>query len=188
MFESVLHVDRALFRAVAAVHSPAADVLMVLATEIGRTGAVFLVLGLLAVAVRRSRAPGFAQLALAIGLAGLVNDHLVKPLAARDRPFVGQADVRVLGVRPDTHSFTSGHAALAAAGAAGLSAMWPAARTFAWILAALVAVSRVYVGVHYPSDVIVGFLIGLMVARFAVGGTVWDRRWPIRAASPPPGR
>jgi undecaprenyl-diphosphatase len=44
-----------------------------------------------------------------------------------------------------------------------------------WVLAIAISASRIYLGVHYPSDVLAGFLVGLLVAWFVRGRTVW--RW-----------
>lgn len=60
--------------------------------------------------------------------------------------------------RPVTYSFPSGHAASAVAGAITLSWVWPHGRLVLWPLATLVALSRIYVGVHYPLDVLGGVL------------------------------
>ena len=70
-------------------------------------------------------------------------------------------------------SFPSTHAATSFAGAYALSRLFPTLRLPLWILACLVAYSRVYVGVHYPLDVIGGAVVGLAAAAFVVDGTRW---------------
>ena len=110
---------------------------------------------------------------LAIGLATLLTDTVLKPQFGRHRPYILDAEVEVIGARLTNASFPSTHATNAFAGAYALSRAFPAARSMWWALAALVAIARVYVGVHYPLDVMIGGLVGLAAAWFVVGGTKW---------------
>ena len=66
---------------------------------------------------------------------------------------------------PSTFSFPSGHATVAFACATVLALAVPRLRWWLYALAALIAFSRVYVGVHYPGDVLVGALLGVAIAR-----------------------
>ncbi|HEV3214177.1 MAG TPA: phosphatase PAP2 family protein [Vicinamibacterales bacterium] len=126
-----------------------------------------LVLGLL----RPNRWPGVYQVILAIGLASLLTDVVVKPLVGRHRPYIDHPDIVLLAGRPGDASFPSSHAANSFAGAYALARVFPEFRAAFWTLAILVAFSRVYVGVHYPLDVVAGVVIGLLAGAFVVGGT-----------------
>lgn len=84
-----------------------------------------------------------------------------KYLFDRARPFVWDTEIAPLIKTPSSSSFPSGHSATAAAGALTLSVIYPA---FAPLLVAaglLVILSRVYLGVHFPFDVLAGAAIGL---------------------------
>ena len=111
---------------------------------------------------------------LATGLAVLHADSVAKPLVGRHRPFVSFSDVDVTAKPPPDLSFPSGHAASAFAAAFVMSRVFPELRVGLWVLAALVAFSRVYVRVHYPLDVLVGAVVGVAAAAFAAGGTRWN--------------
>jgi undecaprenyl-diphosphatase len=142
--------------------------LMIGLSAIGRGGMVFLGIGAALALWRRRLLGAFIELALALILASLVADHVVKPAVARDRPFVSDATWKVIGGRPNDASFPSGHAANAFAGAFVLARTVPAAQAIWWGLAAAVAYSRVYLGVHYPLDVIGGALVGLASAAIVL--------------------
>ena len=123
---------------------------------------------------RPKRWPGVFQVILAIGLSTLLTDTILKPLIARSRPYVHYTDIDVIGVRQANASFPSSHASNAFAAAYAMSRAFPGARVIFWTIAVLVAFARVYVGVHYPSDVVFGGLVGLAAAAFVVGGTRWS--------------
>jgi undecaprenyl-diphosphatase len=130
---------------------------------VGRGGIVWLASGIALALARKIRLIGLLQLALAILLASLVNNHFLKPLVGRERPFVSTPQIEVVDGRPDDASFPSGHSANAFAGAYVLARLTPAAQTAWWAMAVLIAYSRVYLGVHYPFDVVGGAVVGLLL-------------------------
>lgn len=126
---------------------------------------------------------GLAALAAA-ALAGLAVSVL-KDAAGRPRPPLGDSGIQALGSIPDSTSFPSGHAATAFAAAVAVGLVCRRLRTPLLALAAAVALSRVYLGVHYWSDVLAGSLLGALIG-LATGWTVrWARR-PPRSPSPSP--
>ena len=103
----------------------------------------------------------------AIGLPGLVFS-VGKRLVGRARPFVeGSANpliYRPLGWSVEYASLPSGHAIDAFAAAMAIGALWPRARLVLWTYAVLIAVSRVVLTAHFPSDVMVGAVVGVVGA------------------------
>jgi undecaprenyl-diphosphatase len=88
----------------------------------------------------------------------------LKALIDRPRPPLRYAEPKTLVHVPHDASFPSGHAATSFAAATMLSFAFPRFAPFLYVLAAAVAFSRVYVGVHYPLDVIGGAFLGVLVA------------------------
>ena len=157
------------------------DTLFVWLSRAGTYGLVWI---LIAAAVaffwKRPYAVPLTLLAVVLGEA---TTDLAKALIHRDRPGLRYPDPRPLVYLPHTHSFPSGHAATSFACAATLARFTSRRVAVAlFVLAGLIAWSRVYVGVHYPLDVLVGALVGLGVAT-ALRLLPTD---PPRSRRPPP--
>jgi undecaprenyl-diphosphatase len=161
--------ETTLIRQIVAFRRPWLDDVMILASALGAGGFIWIVTGSIAGIFPR-RAAAMWRLWLAIALSFLVVDSVMKPLFQRTRPFEALPEIRLIDARPMTASFPSGHAAMAAAGALSVGRMLPWASWIVWLLAAMVAFSRVYLGVHWPTDVVAGGLTGLAVAWFIQGG------------------
>jgi undecaprenyl-diphosphatase len=180
--ERLLALDAAA-RAWATTHHAAwLDFVMAGLSLAGRAGLVWLVIAA-TVAIRRPRMlPLFWQVVLVVLLAYFTVDLVLKPAIARARPFETVLDARVVGSRPATYSFPSGHAASAIAGAFVTTLMAPRARALLWALAVLIAASRIYVGVHYPLDVFAGACVGCGLAVLVTGGRACYSQGSLEAA------
>lgn len=131
-----------------------------------------------ALAGKRSRRAAIRGIA-SLGAASFVSNSLIKPLVGRRRPDPERTVIaRRIGKVPWTSSFPSGHSASAGAFATGAILELPAAAPVLVPLAAAVAYSRVHVGVHYRSDVVVGSAIGIGLAL------IGKRLWPVRPHGP----
>ncbi|HEY1913313.1 MAG TPA: phosphatase PAP2 family protein [Vicinamibacterales bacterium] len=145
---------------------------MRLLSAFGKGGLGWIAVAALLTIVRRLSIAELLRMILAIICTSLVINWVIKPVVARPRPFQRTAAVHVIGPRPHDSSFPSGHSGNAAAAAMVLSLFLPAARPLWWLLAAAIGYSRVYLGDHFPLDVLVGGAIGAavgwMVARISV--------------------
>jgi len=103
---------------------------------------------------------------LALGAVNLVFYKALKQRIARPRPYVSCPDIKACAKSLDEFSFPSGHTMHAVAYSLLLSHFYPAFQPELWVFSALVALSRVVLGLHYPSDVLAGAGIALVTAGF----------------------
>ncbi|MDA0640149.1 MULTISPECIES: phosphatase PAP2 family protein [Nonomuraea] len=137
--------------------------------EVGTDAGLFIFAALFLVCWWRARHAPARDLAIAIaGPAGIVGAYVIsevlKLLVREDRPCRGGV-VTIAACPPAADwSFPSNHSVIAAGAAGTLMLAW---RALGWVvvpLAVVMAFSRVFVGVHYPHDVIAGFVLGLTLA------------------------
>ncbi len=127
----------------------------------------FALLGLAMVVNRRRGWSLVRQVAPPLALASATVEFPVKTFFRRRRPFITLIQATVIGKKPGSWSFPSGHSAAAFAGAYLLSRQFPRQRWLLFTIAGLVAFSRIYLGDHYPGDVVSGSLSGLVLAKDA---------------------
>jgi undecaprenyl-diphosphatase len=140
------------------------DSFFVALSRIGNWGLVWIVLAALAVWLWKK--PVVLPLVLIADLLGQGLSSLGKVVTDRPRPPLRNPAPAPLVADPHTPSFPSGHATTSFACAATLARFAPRrVAVLLYLLAALIAYSRVYVGVHYPLDVIGGAVLGLLIAR-----------------------
>jgi undecaprenyl-diphosphatase len=103
---------------------------------------------------------------VALGGVNLVFYKALKHRIARPRPYVSCPGIRACAKSLDEFSFPSGHTMHAVAYSLVLSHYHPALAAPLWVFTTLVALSRVVLGLHYPSDVAIGAVIGWITAKF----------------------
>lgn len=177
--------DAALFSAINGAHAPWLDTAMAWASWLGYFPGVWFLSAVAMLAWPRLRASAF-RACLALSLSYTMASGVVKPIVGRVRPHQSSIVLArtVEAAAPTSYSFPSGHAATAVAGALAGARLVPAATPALWGLATLIALSRIYVGVHYPSDVLAGALMGALCAYLVLGGrhrSAWP--WPPPASS-----
>lgn len=130
-------------------------------TFLGEAGWTWILLAAVLLAQKKTRAWGIAVSAALLADLLLCN-VLLKPLVARPRPYTFRPELTLLVKAPRDFSFPSGHAAASFAAASAL--LYSKCRGWipAMVLAAAIALSRLYLYVHYPSDVICGAVLGIL--------------------------
>ena len=102
---------------------------------------------------------------LPLSVTSILVEYPIKAFFRRSRPFIDYIQAIVIGKKPGSWSFPSGHSASAFAGAWLLSRDFPGQRPLFFLLAGLVGFSRIYLGDHYPGDVLSGALAGMAFAE-----------------------
>lgn len=142
------------------------DFVMPLITSLSNTGIFWIILAVILLFFKKTRRAGMTMgLALIFGL--LLCNLTLKPLTARIRPYIFDPSIQLIVGPESEFSFPSGHTISAFEGAVGL---WIHHRKAGWaciVLAALIGFSRLYLMVHYPTDVIAGMLLGIVLAFIA---------------------
>lgn len=188
----VTDLDRDALGAVIELRTGILTTLMTLASAWWLYGLMIPAIGAAADLRRRPRAVPWSALLAGVALpAASLGVQLLKALVARSRPPLVDPGVTALVPLPHDPSFPSGHAASAFAAAGAVALCHRRLRLPVFALAALVAVSRVYLGVHYPLDVLAGAALGLTIAWAVVALSRAARRRlsrPRPGGSPPPER
>ena len=164
-------------------HPRGAERAVIAFSRIGEHGAVWLALGAVGQGLDRRQRARWRRALRAVGLAYALNTGL-KLLAGRRRPEL--AGLPALTGTPTGLAFPSAHAATSFAGALAYARLGlPRAALYAVALG--LSGSRVYLGVHHPSDLLGGALLGTAVAQLAGPGPALSAVQAPRVAQPPPG-
>ncbi len=180
IFDSFLAFDLSVFQWIQNIQNEFLDALMVGVTTLGNGGAIFIALGLVLLFTKKHRKAGLAVI-VALLVMLLCNDLFLKEFFARPRPFnLLETDPEKYAFwgknyvfpelisKPTSYSFPSGHTA--SAFAAAIALLWHNRKIGVPVtaFAALMGFSRIYVEVHYCTDVIAGVVSGIICALVAV--------------------
>lgn len=144
------------------MHTPLITKIMKAASKLGDAGFIWILLAAVLLTIPKTRKVGIL-VSVALLLDVLTCNVILKPLIARTRPYDVNTAVELLIRAPRDYSFPSGHTAASFAAAA---ALWFADKKKlaipALVLAVLIAFSRMYFYVHYPTDVLGGAILGMV--------------------------
>ena len=162
-------VDRRLYTLIHGLpHTPAGDRYVAILSDLGEgLGWVGAGVALAWLGGPRGRRAGLAAVIASLGTTYLVQ-RLIKPIFRRNRPHFGR-DIMVVGIRTTDASFPSGHAASSFAAATAVAAFYPKSAPLVFTVATGVGASRVHLGHHFPSDVVVGAGLGIATGALIAG-------------------
>lgn len=142
------------------------DLVLPIITSLSNAGIIWIVIALALLPFKKTRQAGLSMgIALLLGL--IFGNILLKPIVARTRPYDFDTSVLLLIAKEKDFSFPSGHTMAAFEGAVALFLNNKKVGVAALVLAFVTAFSRLYLMVHYPSDVLVGMLLGTVLALLA---------------------
>ena len=142
--------------------SPIMDKIMVFITTLGNTGMIWIVLALLMLFNKKYRKTGIV-LAIGLILSLVIGNIMLKPLFHRLRPFQIKEGIELIISAPHDYSFPSGHTLASVISATILLLRERKIGIYALVLAILIAFSRVYLYVHFPTDILGGAILGVVI-------------------------
>ena len=162
------------------IRTPLLDIFMSNITKLGNAGIVWILLTIVLLLIPKTRKSGLI-LASALIVDLILCNGILKPLIARIRPFDVNSAIQLIVAKPHDYSFPSGHTAASftavmALYLAGEKKMWKAAL----VLAVLIALSRLYLYVHYPTDIIGGVIFGSLSGYLGYKIVEWIQKKKIK--------
>lgn len=160
------------------IHTPLLDKILAFITSLGNAGIIWIVLAAVLLILPKTRKTGII-VAAALLMDLVLCNLILKNLVARVRPYDINTAIAILIKKPLDFSFPSGHTA---ASFAAMTALFLAKMKKAWIaaliLAVLIAFSRLYFYVHYPTDVLGGAVVGILsgIIGYAIVEKIDKRR------------
>ena len=148
---------------------PLLDALMVGITTLGNDGLIWIGIAVLMLCFKKTRACGVGIL-LALVLKTLVGNIILKNLFMRDRPCWIDPGVALLIKSPSSYSFPSGHTFDAFAASVTILLHHRKMGIAALVLALLIALSRLYLFIHFPTDVLASMVLGTLIAWLVFAG------------------
>lgn len=168
MLETLLNIDGGILLLIQEyVRNPLLNKIMILITSLGNGGLIWIAATILLLIPKKTRKVGIMS---AVALLGslIINNNILKNIVQRPRPFVTFTELQIIIPTPSEFSFPSGHTASSFAAAGVFYKNLPKKIGVpAIILAGVIGLSRLYVGVHYPTDVIAGVIMGLLLSFMA---------------------
>lgn len=151
-------------------HNSVLDRIMPLITYIGNMGLIWIIISVVLLVNKKYRKTGIMVIGTLI-MASVLGEGIIKHLVQRPRPCVDIPAFKLLIAKPLSYSFPSGHTTSSFAAAGILMKEFKRYRIYIILLASMIAFSRLYLDVHYPTDIIGGIILGLLcsiIANFLV--------------------
>lgn len=143
------------------------DFIFPLVTYLGSAGLIWIAFAFYKLFIKKDKKEAISMI-IALILVLLICLAIIKPVIARPRPFMENTSIKLLISAPKDFSFPSGHTASSFAVVTVMYLYKDKLRSLALVLAILISFSRLYLYVHYPSDVFFGVIFGVLLGITAV--------------------
>ncbi len=159
MLSKIKSIDNKILLNVKRLHRKKLNKFMIVVTKLGNNGMIWFTISIPFLLNKEYRSIG-VKMMLALLLSGFIGEILVKHIVARVRPTKFLLQEEMLIKEPITYSFPSGHTSSSFAASCILASYFGSLSIPAFVFAVLMGFSRVYLRVHYPTDVLAGAVLG----------------------------
>lgn len=149
------------------IHNPFLDKWMVFITRQGDIASIWIIIAIVMFTIN-GYFKGGASIILTLILCAILGNLILKNIFSRQRPFHTKSEILLLIPRPKDYSFPSGHTMSSIAAATVIFNINHALGIISWIIAVLIAFSRIYLYVHYPSDILAGAIAGFLTGLLTI--------------------
>lgn len=151
------------------LHNPILDAIMVAITTLGDAGIIWIGIAVILLFMKKTRKCGLLMLvSLVLGL--ILGNGILKNLIARERPCWIDTNIKLLIPNPHDFSFPSGHTLASFEAAVMIYLHNKKWGKISFVLATLIAFSRMYLFVHFPTDILCGAILGTLISIFVYKG------------------
>ena len=166
-----------ILQALYSIHNPILDAIMTFITHLGDAGIFWIAIAIVLIFTKKYRKAGIVALVSLI-LSLRFTNGILKHLFNRPRPFTFDETVKLLISTPHDSSFPSGHSSASMAAAVSFFIYDKKIGIPAIVVALLIAFSRLYIFVHYPTDVLAGLFVGTVYAITAalIVNTIYKKK------------
>ncbi len=173
MLEQIYSIDKMIiFFIYKNLHNQILDTIMILFTILGNNSIIWIIIAILLMLNKKTRKIGFITI-LALIISAILSEVILKNIIQRPRPSTDFPTVKLLINRLTSYSLPSGHTTTSFAAAFVLSKYLKKYLLIFWTIATMIGLSRIYLFMHYPSDVLAGIVLGIICGKVAC--IIYDR-------------